>query len=71
MSFPDDALIPLIKRAMCGDERHQYTYLQMVMSKPEDAKRLAREAERQLQEEKAEIVWMPEGLDEQEKEKEE
>ncbi len=69
MAFPDDALIPLIKRAMRGDERHQYTYMQMVMSKPGDAKRLAREARRQLEEAGETIVWLPEGIDEEEETK--
>lgn len=59
MPFPDDALIPLIKKAMKGNKRHQYTYSIMVDSKPENAKRLAKEAKRQLEESWETIVWCP------------
>ena len=63
LQFPEQALLPLIKRAMQGDKRHQYTYSQMVASKPERALELAKEAKRQLDEAKETIAWLPEGID--------
>lgn len=55
----EETLVGLIKRAMQGDERHQYTYSIMLRNKPEAAKEIAKEAKRQLEEVGKNISWCP------------
>ncbi|GAI59396.1 unnamed protein product [marine sediment metagenome] len=59
MEFPETVLVSLIKRAMQGDERHQYTYSQMATMKPDRSLELAKEAKRQLDDEGVAIIWCP------------
>lgn len=59
MEFPEQALVNLIKRAMRGDERHQYTYSVMLKRRPERTKELLEEAKRQLEAEGETITWLP------------
>ncbi len=58
----EQTLVNLIKRAMRGDMRHQYTYSVMLTNKPEAAREVAREAKRQLEEDGEAITWCPDLL---------
>lgn len=55
----EQIVVNFIKIAMRGNLGHQYTYSIMFSNKPDEGRKVAAEAQRQMEAEGEDIVWNP------------